>query len=1350
MLYFPRSLEVTDNQGQTRSVGEAGLLDIAGPKIVLGEPGMGKSELIRKLAQTLDVKPVTAIRLMHSKNPSTLVVTGKPLLIDGLDEAMSRRDGTSVDAILAQLEAAGSPDFILSCRVREWQSRTAVNLRQIYDIEPVLFTLQPLTRSEASSFLSHRFSMIDPEYVLSHLDEHRIDDLYRNPLTLDLMGRVARHDALLPATRAALFGRVCTLIWPEHDPDRQESGLGMITEDQALSAAGAISAGLLLAGAEAVSLAGPGQIQESDIRLADIDALPDAMAARVVFSSKLFVSVGPGRAKPIHRVIAEFLAARWLAQHATTNRARRRLLARLRGSGAVPASLRGLHAWLAFHSPAMAKEVIRADPFSMLRYGEVNNLTAESAGVMFDALQSLAEKDPYFRTLDWGSHTVNGLAVPSLQHKIKSTIASAASNEHLRSLLIETIKGTPLASELSSTLEKIALSTDRFYRERKDAAEALLPYRDRAWWQSTIGELHDQAAEDSLRLARDLIDEVDCDVSDQLLVAAVLAEMGATMCPFPRGKGYRIHTIFHFGRIVETLPVSRLISVLNLLSEHVDLFDLNVSRSAQDLAELTSLLILKAIEKQAISSADGALAWNWLAAVARADNFRDGAPKRLYETLDAHDDLRHAIQHHVLYTARSRPTIFATEFDLASRLVGLAGRPRDVTWFLNRLADTNNRDSAAREDWKDLMRLGFCRGGMDPEMREASRKFQASDEQLEIFVRKLANPKKLPWERKQERRAWKQRRKMQIAYETDRRYFESNRVQLCMGELAVMVSPAKAYLGLFRDLKREMPSERITAWLGGELAVDVMTGFDTVLHRSDLPSPEQVAFGFAESTIWNYCYPIMAGLLARVRDGDDLSRISHSVQKTALLLCLENHGMCNEDDVSSLREMLERNVISTSQERAAFARLWIEPSLDAGVSHIPGLYKLAHDERWQTIGALLAQEWLSSKEIKCKSTELALVDCLTQAGALTSLASIAAERADFVYDDFDHMLAWLAIDVLVRFNSVLPDLSNIGVHNTEFIWFLRDRFQLERRGDLLQITVAQAKWIVSEFRTQWPYAVLVGSGSGNTNPYDATEFLLANVTLIANDTSAAAGEAMQALVSADRDSYTDFFRHLAAEQHQKRAEEHFEALQPKELAEMLTEGPPSNVDDLKSLVLEEFEVAQKVLTGDDIDQVRDFWSDAGKPHDENRCRDRLVAIISPELKRYSVQRITEADMPQTKRADLAFAYGQIQLPMEVKGQWHPKVWQAASDQLDRSYLIDWRCESRGIYCVLWFGEVPFSSGRRLRPPPDGVRAPQSADEMRRMLIERIPEVQRSLIDVIVVDFTSGKPTSIGASLDRKS
>lgn len=1339
--YFPRRLRIIDAQGEMRQVNEAAILSMPWPRIVLGEPGMGKSRLIAELGQRLGVQPITAVRFLHHKNPGRLVIAGKPLLIDGLDEAMARRDGDAVDMILAQLEEAGSPDFILSCRAREWQARTVTNLCQIYSVEPTILTLEALNREEASIFLAQRYPTVDSEHVLIHLDEHGIAELYSNPLTLGLMGQVAERDTQLPATRAALFERVSILLWPEHDPNRQDIGLGKITQDQALSAAGAIMAGLLLAGGDAVSLAGSGQLQDGDVSLAELEALPEATAAREIFSSKLFYSVGANRAKPIHRVIAEFLGARWLAQQATVARSQRRLLRQLQGSGAVPASLRGLHAWLAFHSLPMAIPVIAADPFGVLRHGETTSLTAEQADCMFDAFQSLAELDPYFRAQDWDSHPATGLMRPSLRAKVESTIASAQSNTHFRFLLIEGLKNTPLAGDLANTLEAIMFSTERFYHERADAAEALVPYRNRAWWQQAVSILRDQGTEDSTRLARNMIEEIVCDVTDDLLVATLLAELGVTICPLPKVNTQRALTLRHYGHIVDMLPTGRLMNVLNLLVEHAPLLEDADWQSNNDLAELATLLFIRAIDEKVVLPENAAQAWNWLGILQRAENFHRDTKNLLQVRLDADENLRRAIQYHALYGARPRSTIWVSEFDLSRRMVGLAAHPQDVTWFLDQLAESDNKDPVLREDWCDLIRLGIGPAGFPPNLRLSSDKFQAGDQQLDAFVRRLENPKKTAWMRKEERNNAKREKRGRIDNEIIRRFYSKNRAKLRAGELGVIVDPGKAYLGLFRNLSQEKPpTARIADWLGAELADDVMAGLEAVLHRSDIPSPEQVAKGFVENKIWNYCYAILAGLLARQHAGLDFENLSTDVRTTGLLLLYENPiGLRVDDDLSSLRDALEESVISTTVQREDFARNWIEPSLVARKSNASGLYVLAHNQRWKATATALVPGWLITFLDLPEQVERTLVDCLTHSGALASLASVAAARDSITFRNEEHMFAWLAIDVLVRFDIALPNLSGIGTEHPEFIWFLRNRFQFERRGATHTIGIGQAKWIISQFRAQWPYAVLNGSGSGNTNPYDATDFLRTMINRIANDTSLEATEAMQVLMAEPPDSYSDLIRHMAAEQRQKRAEEEFAPLFPKDLEKLLIEGPPTNADDLKSLVLEELSVAQKILRGDDVDQVRDFWSDLGIPYDENRCRDRLAAIIGPELIRYDIHRITEADMPKNKRADLAFARGRLQLPMEVKGQWHSNVWDAATEQLDLKYLIDWRSEQRGIYCVLWFGDLPSSSGRRLQAPPTGFKSPASANEMRKMLVSRIPEGRRALIDVVVVDLTAGKP-----------
>ena len=129
----------------------------------------------------------------------------------------------------------------------------------------------------------------------------------------------------------------------------------------------------------------------------------------------------------------------------------------------------------------------------------------------------------------------------------------------------------------------------------------------------------------------------------------------------------------------------------------------------------------------------------------------------------------------------------------------------------------------------------------------------------------------------------------------------------------------------------------------------------------------------------------------------------------------------------------------------------------------------------------------------------------------------------------------------------------------------------------------------------------------------------------------------------------------------------------------------------------------------------------------------------------------EEQMPGVTRADIGLRIDKLVLPVEIKGQWHPEVWAAASKQLDGQYTRDWRAEGRGVYIVLWFGDVPSSN---LPPHPDGAAAPESPEALRAMLVTRIPADRRPYIDVYVVDVSGTaegrRRLAVGRTRKRKA
>ena len=143
-----------------------------------------------------------------------------------------------------------------------------------------------------------------------------------------------------------------------------------------------------------------------------------------------------------------------------------------------------------------------------------------------------------------------------------------------------------------------------------------------------------------------------------------------------------------------------------------------------------------------------------------------------------------------------------------------------------------------------------------------------------------------------------------------------------------------------------------------------------------------------------------------------------------------------------------------------------------------------------------------------------------------------------------------------------------------------------------------------------------------------------------------------------------------------------------------------------------------------------YWM-GNRPRPENFCRNRLVEQISNQLPD-SIRFEPEAHMPGERRADFVASRNAIRLPVEIKGQWHRDVWDAASEQLDAHYAREWRAGECGAYIVLWFGDV---RNKQLRRHPDGLARPETPRELQELLSARIPEARRSQIDVVVMDVT---------------
>ncbi|MCX8519388.1 MAG: hypothetical protein ORN21_04535, partial [Methylophilaceae bacterium] len=181
-----------------------------------------------------------------------------------------------------------------------------------------------------------------------------------------------------------------------------------------------------------------------------------------------------------------------------------------------------------------------------------------------------------------------------------------------------------------------------------------------------------------------------------------------------------------------------------------------------------------------------------------------------------------------------------------------------------------------------------------------------------------------------------------------------------------------------------------------------------------------------------------------------------------------------------------------------------------------------------------------------------------------------------------------------------------------------------------------------------------------------------------------------------------------------------------QVAQVLNNSKPTCGADLFALTLDCLDDIAHDIKTSNSDLYRQFWSEDKKENrhkDENSCRDAVLEMLRNKLKSQGVDCQPEGDYVADKRADISLSVGtKINLPIEIKGAWHPKLWTSINDQLIKQYLP---ASGYGIYLVLWVG------GDKQTPGPEG-RA-SSAEKLQGRLTATISQPYRNKVAVWVLD-----------------
>jgi len=997
-------------------------------------------------------------------------------------------------------------------------------------------------------------------------------------------------------------------------------------------------------------------------------------------------------------------------------------LEQFRSHGLVPASLRGLHAWLA-RDPQLADAVIDADPMGVVEYGDAEALRPEQARRLFTALERLASDNPRFA--DWREYRAAALVTAPLIDEVARVIGDPGAEFVLRHLLLQQLKGAPVAERLRTLLRERMFDEAEPYGIRHASAQVLVALGGENW-PVLLEKLRLQVHEDALRLSHELLDDVGLDsFTDEQIVEIVLARDGLSV--WPVGTKAERNTVFGFYRLARHVPVARLDGLLDLLAIYAaTLLPRYAGIDENELIDLQFALVLRRLEDG--GPIEPLRLWQWLEPFDDQTSYRRDNGDKVGEWLKANQPVRLAIQRHILIDSISPKSIWERAWRLHRDTVNLYPTPAEVVSLLQSL-DPHDRSD---ERWREIVALGRPWGEEGKLLRDAARPFAHHRPDLLDWIDGLVERPVPEWERRREEKERQHKAKQAIRFAEHRRDFLAKIDGVIAGEYGHVLPLAQAYLKRFRDLGDGVPPhERVEEWLGEEIAPASRKGFEAFLQaRPPRPSAKAIALSYAKSKRWPAGDIIIAALAERMRTRSAPFEGVGSERLAAGLYECWHGALEGQVFIEELSSQLEAELKRRKQWGRA-VRLFIEPQLRQGVQHVDHLWQLMRDDD-ESVASDFAECWLIRFPEMSGDAEIEMVDRLMRSNRRATLRTLVADRLARALND-ERRRNWEAVALIVDFEAAQEWLGNVVEPN--LLWNVRARiggrrYHEDNEGSPAFLSVDQLAWLIATFRLLWPdIARPTSVTTGDTNPWDASEHIRALISRLGSDVSAEAVLALARLRDAPEDGYTWTLRTVAAEQRQKQADEAYTPPRLDQIRTVLDGGPPGSVSDLRAIVADEIRELGRRLRGSSEDEIGLFWTDDASPRTENDCRDRVVALLRGYLAPLSIYPANEADMPQGKRADIVFQHGGFFVPVEAKRQQHPNLWAAIEDQLEAFYTGHWQAEGLGLFLVFWFGAGYPVPAR----PGDGAK-PGSATELEAML-DQHPAVKAGRVEVAVLDFS---------------
>ena len=1328
--------------------------------VLLGEPGIGKSETMKALAALTQHKPITVndFIVLPSGNEGTQV------FIDALDEARASGDTTVWKELRRGIAQAKLTRFGIACRAANWYASDREDLAVVSHGQAVrVFSLTPLSTEQRHAVLRGE-GINDLETFEQQAQSLGFADMLGNPQLLKLLAAAVKNNQdQWPQTRSEAYELACKELVKEENPRHQQAQpkASLLAHSVLLDAAGWLCALMLLSNCNEVSNETPNHGTRSKVWLVDVlGTLPatgfPAEAVQQVLKRPLFLK--PNAYVCAHRTVAEYLAARYITKRIEDGLLPSRVASLMLASPQhLVSNLRGLAGWLAALCEPMRASIFEADPAAVLVYGDLHLLptVAKQALINQLAIQPIAragdrlwqqaashvplvQADMRSFVTEWFVQLRKAVPLSRQQNMVAQVLLNALECAPAEPLWEQTLLGLVNDARMAEGIRSAAL--DALYVHRSSPA-TLLALLDDVY----RNDQHDSGGKLTDRLLQQLYPE-------HITPSEVLR--------FFRPKHHQpgantASAMFWRYRLEKATPVELLPEFMAAMEHaiaHGVFKDESFLAASHELEGLASLVV-KAIETLGTNIPVEKLArWLWICLDWETSPFKSldqHGTQNLSVWLGTNTEL---IKPVLAYWVQEGTSSWVAQ----NRLRGPFPPGMGAFWLAQAQAFLANNAIAKAQDcletamwWIDQTDSGITRADI---MAFA----EPSDQLKKALMRRLVPSPSDDWLQNQ-----KFREKAAAKKELDEknlRYLLDHLANVRNGKLLNYLNEAA-----WADLKDAGYSghdgDLLLRWRKEHPDLDEAThqGYRTLLHQL---TPEQASSAISSrknNGMWHFELPcLVAAREMHAQDPQQLLHLKRKQMQALVTLYLLHHV----SDSGWLLAVVETHPGWVEEVWWSLCEMALRAKPDI---RIPHLYLLARQPRVRSIALRLLPRALSQWPAKFSESNFAEFAQLLEAtlklcppavvSALLaqrlqkkSLSSL--QRAYLVMAGLwkDHaQFAPMVEKLLVKKQIAQSDLLDFIGH-------------LHRHGDrneaLPHWDAATMGLLFRLFGPLCPSArPVVANWVGAED--DGRDFLYQLLAALRNDTSdATEGVLLQLLSDSALKDWQAPLEECLSRHRQARAEQAFALPTASQVALTLQNKTPANPADLMAVALDALRELQNSLRNSSTNLIHRFWTvdAAGKrpipPHrPEPECRNVIADCLETQLKVMGISVTPEHQHGEQNQSDIVLrvqAAGApvMLLPIELKGDWNKDLWTAPYEQLAKKYASDPQCHGKGIYLVLWLGANRGKASRKQHPN----HPTHTAAELQALLQQETNRKTKGMdIRVFVLDIsikeasTGGKP-----------